>query len=83
MDPETTGGINRGDGCDIRTVSLSGIEEKIKMPDFFREGVKNVAIEGFSVFEKNEESILKSTIFGIPLYAIGVFGIVLWLIKRK
>lgn len=45
--------------------------------------IENIDFAGVSVFRKDPDNILKSEIFGIPLYAIGIAGLVIWAIKKQ
>lgn len=76
------GNSGHGNSRGNRNISLSGLEEKLNVPNFFNPEMTNVSMGNFEVFNRNAESILKSSLFGIPVYVIAIIGAVLWLVKK-
>lgn len=76
--------LNRGYNSHLRGISLSGIEEKINMPDIFKEGLTGIDAGGFPIFQRDPGgSILKTLMFGVPLVWIAGIGFLIWLIKKR
>jgi hypothetical protein len=83
MDAQAPGNLNRRDRWNDGPLSLSGIEEKIGLPNFLNGNLTNVQAGNFQIFKRDPDSIFKSLLFGIPILYIAIIGSVVWLIKRK
>lgn len=84
MDPTFNNNFNRGniERFPGRSINVSQLEEKLNLPNFLNPVMSNVELEGFEVYTRDPNSILKSRVFGVPLYAVALFGVILWIIKK-
>ena len=82
MDSPFNSGVNNRNRGNVRPLSFSGIEKKINMPNFLNPDMHNISMGGFDVYERDSESVLKSKVFGIPLYIVAIIGAALWFLKK-
>ena len=63
-------------------MDLSRYEKTLNVPKIFSENLTSVSIGEYEIFKRNPDSMLESTLFGIPVKFLALAGFVYWLIKR-